>query len=152
VIRRHASHTPPEELLSELAAVEAASFPRPWGKEALRATLAGDGTAVVYLPAQELEVGAYCLYRQLEGELEILQMATQKAAQRQGLGRKLLTFVLDEAARSGCVAAFLEVRRSNAPAIALYESAGFRPCGVRPGYYQAAQGAEDALLLRRDLP
>ena len=41
--------------------------------------------------------------------------------------------------------ATLEVRRSNAPALRLYEGAGFRLMGVRPNYY--SQPVEDALVL-----
>jgi ribosomal-protein-alanine N-acetyltransferase len=45
----------------------------------------------------------------------------------------------------------LEVRAGNAPAIALYEGEGFVRVGVRRGYYPAAGGREDALLLRLEL-
>ena len=41
----------------------------------------------------------------------------------------------------------LEVRVSNAPAIALYEKLGFSPLGVRPGFYEAPR--EDALIMQR---
>jgi len=42
---------------------------------------------------------------------------------------------------------FLEVRASNAAALALYRSAGFREIGVRRGYYQNANGSEDAITM-----
>jgi ribosomal-protein-alanine N-acetyltransferase len=43
----------------------------------------------------------------------------------------------------------LEVRRGNAPAIALYRSRGYREVGVRPRYY--AEDGEDALVMDKDL-
>ena len=50
---------------------------------------------------------------------------------------------------------FLEVRESNAPAIALYERAGFKPVARRESYYPAGSDGhprEDALVMRRGLP
>jgi ribosomal-protein-alanine N-acetyltransferase len=44
---------------------------------------------------------------------------------------------------------FLEVRPSNTHAIGLYESAGFNEFSVRKGYYPAANGREDAILMGR---
>ena len=46
---------------------------------------------------------------------------------------------------------FLEVRPSNAAGIGLYERRGFRIIGRRPGYYSAADGKEDALVMQLDL-
>jgi ribosomal-protein-alanine N-acetyltransferase len=42
---------------------------------------------------------------------------------------------------------FLEVRPSNATALKLYASVGFERIGVRPSYYQALNGREDAVIL-----
>ena len=46
---------------------------------------------------------------------------------------------------------FLEVRPSNPPAIALYQSEGFNEVGRRPRYYPAASGREDALVMAMEL-
>ncbi len=64
-------------------------------------------------------------------EREILNLAVDPAARRRGVARRLLENELnrDEATW------FLEVRESNAAAIALYRSLGFRPVGVRKEYY-----------------
>jgi ribosomal-protein-alanine N-acetyltransferase len=149
--------TPSSALLSTLGAIEAACFDRPWGASGLAEVLAQAGAAVVYLE----DAPAYCLYQRVVDEVEILQLCTHPTAQRQGLGRRLVAAVLDEAEATGCVAVFLEVRASNRAAIALYEGAGFAVCGVRRGYYPAlgpalggadSAAAEDALLLRCDLP
>jgi ribosomal protein S18 acetylase RimI-like enzyme len=43
------------------------------------------------------------------------------------------------------------VRPSNDAARALYQYGNFRLIGVRRGYYPAAHGREDALVLKRDL-
>ena len=51
----------------------------------------------------------------------------------------------------GAVTMLLEVRPSNAKALALYENYGFQVIGRRKAYYPAAEGREDALVLRREL-
>ena len=48
-------------------------------------------------------------------------------------------------------AVFLEVDEGNQPARRLYQRAGFREVGRRPGYYQHGNHAATALVLRRDL-
>jgi ribosomal-protein-alanine N-acetyltransferase len=80
-------------------------------------------------------------------EYEIHTVGVDAAYQGQGIGRQLLTGLL-EYANGGTV--FLEVRTDNEPAIALYESAGFVRVGLRRRYYRAS-GA-DAYTMRRDPP
>jgi ribosomal-protein-alanine N-acetyltransferase len=87
-------------------------------------------------------------------EGELLNLAIDAEAQGCGLGRALLDSVLDELRHRSCTRCFLEVRRSNDAAIALYTSSGFTLAGVRKGYYpppHAAAKAEDALLYSRSL-
>jgi ribosomal protein S18 acetylase RimI-like enzyme len=59
--------------------------------------------------------------------------------------------MLDAARAAGMADAFLEVRPTNLSAIRLYLAMGFRQVGVRRGYYQAANGREDAAVLRLEL-
>jgi ribosomal-protein-alanine N-acetyltransferase len=61
----------------------------------------------------------------------------------------LLRALLDEASAAGCVHALLEVAAGNAPAVALYETFGFRAVGRRKGYY--AHPPDDALVMHRSL-
>ena len=81
-------------------------------------------------------------------EIEILNMAVDPAARRRGVGRTLLQVLLGLPGRN----LYLEVRASNAPARALYASAGFVEAGVRKGYYAALQGRasppEDAIVMK----
>ena len=77
------------------------------------------------------------------GEAELLRIAVSPEARGQGLGRRLLEACQRELAEEGLVHLFLEVRPSNAAAIRLYETCGWRPCGRRLRYY--ADG-EDAVL------
>lgn len=76
-------------------------------------------------------------------ELESIAVAAESL--RQGIGRLLLRALIGKLLDAGIEELWLEVRASNAPAIALYRAAGFRETGRRPAYY--ANPVEDALLM-----
>jgi ribosomal-protein-alanine N-acetyltransferase len=92
---------------------------------------------------------AYCSFRTVADEMEVLGLAVTPGCRRQGLGRWLLRLALSRGRREGARRAFLEVRPSNGPAIALYDGMGFRGAGRRRGYYK--DPVEDALVLSRSL-
>lgn len=78
----------------------------------------------------------------IPGEREILNVAVDPAHRRRGLGKGLIEAELARSNRAW----FLEVRESNAPAIALYQSMGFEPAGRRPNYYNSPP--EAAIVMR----
>lgn len=78
-------------------------------------------------------------------EYEIHTVGVDPAYQGRGIGKRMLTELLDHAS-GGSV--FLEVRTDNEPAIKLYEGSGFVNVGLRKRYYRAS-GA-DAYTMRRD--
>ncbi|MEM1342501.1 MAG: GNAT family N-acetyltransferase, partial [Pseudomonadota bacterium] len=85
--------------------------------------------------------------RLLPGEAEILTLAVQPEARRQGLGRLLVQELIAQA--TGAERVFLEVAESNQAARALYAACGFEEIGRRPGYYAYSDGgAEDALVMQ----
>lgn len=71
----------------------------------------------------------------------------RKSFQGQGLGRHILSYMLDRAKCLGADVVFLEVRESNRRAYNLYCSAGFNEVGRRVRYYPAHEGREDALIM-----
>jgi ribosomal-protein-alanine N-acetyltransferase len=82
------------------------------------------------------------------GEAHILNLCVAEAFRCHGVGKRLLSSLVERAAAAGMGAAFLEVRPSNTAAIRLYLSMGFEHVGSRRGYYQAAGGREDAAVLK----
>jgi ribosomal-protein-alanine N-acetyltransferase len=82
------------------------------------------------------------------GEGHVLNLCVRDSVRCRGIGRRLLSYLMDAARGSGAQDVFLEVRPSNTSAIRLYQSAGFQQIGIRRGYYQAAGGREDAVVLR----
>lgn len=84
-------------------------------------------------------------------EAHLLNLSVARAWQRRGLGRHLLQHFVAIAHDADARCIFLEVRPSNEAARALYAQAGFRDLYVRSGYYPAAHGREDAILMGLDL-
>lgn len=96
-------------------------------------------------------VGYLCA--RIVGEvIEILNVAVHPDCQRQGIGERLLSWVLERAneeREASC--AVLEVRASNEAALKLYVKLGFRVVGEREGYYIIPGGREKALLMECDI-
>ena len=91
-------------------------------------------------------VGYAVLMRVLD-EAHLLNISVARDCQGRGYGAALLKHLFDVARHFKASHMLLEVRPSNAPAIALYRKAGFRQLARRPDYYPAKKGREDALLM-----
>jgi len=94
-------------------------------------------------------LAAYVAFSTIAGEMEIMNIGTRPERRRQGLASLLLGAVLEICRRENVELGFLEVRRSNAAAIDLYEKFGFTQVGTRKNYYP--DNNEDALLYRLDI-
>lgn len=84
-------------------------------------------------------------------ECHLLNICVDPVYQRRGLGRQLLTHLLDIARSQHAHLAILEVRRSNHAAYALYNAVGFNEVGIRKNYYPGRRGREDAIVLACEL-
>jgi ribosomal-protein-alanine N-acetyltransferase len=97
------------------------------------------------------EMLGYAVLMLAVDDAEVLDVAVAAQYQRKGFGRALLEEILGLTSRADMRRMVLEVRVSNAPAIALYRSAGFEQIGLRRDYYPAKNGREDALLMGKVL-
>lgn len=93
---------------------------------------------------------AYAAYSVIVDEMELMNIGVHPFYRRKGHAKDLMAEMVRRCEEKGVVAGFLEVRTSNAGAIALYKRYGFEQVGVRKGYYP--DNGEDALLFRRDFP
>ena len=87
------------------------------------------------------------IFRCIVEESELLNLAVDFAARRQGVASELVQQVITECAAAGVRQIFLEVRESNAAARAFYERIKFRETGRRRSYYR--NPVDDAVLLAR---
>jgi [ribosomal protein S18]-alanine N-acetyltransferase len=94
---------------------------------------------------------AYAVLLLVLDEAHLLNISVLRDTQRRGHGAALLHYLCEQAHARGATQMFLEVRPSNTAALALYERSGFAPIGRRKGYYPAAVGREDAIVMRRAL-
>jgi [ribosomal protein S18]-alanine N-acetyltransferase len=78
------------------------------------------------------------------GEMHLLNLAVHRAHRRRGIARALLTAALAQGRGHNVSVVWLEVRPSNAAALALYQSFGFQEVGRRARYYN--DNGEDALI------
>lgn len=100
---------------------------------------------------QEGVIQAYGIMSVGAGEAHILNICVRPESQGRGLGRRVLTHLLNLARRYHADTALLEVRPSNEPALRLYRSLGFNEVAIRKNYYPHPNGREDALILMRAL-
>jgi ribosomal-protein-alanine N-acetyltransferase len=126
-----------------VADLERRCFDLSWGEKLLRAALSQKAFSVFALKRSGV-LAAFAMVYHAVDELEIVAIAVRPEDRRRGLAGRLLGLVLREAGKRGIVKSVLEVRPSNAAAIALYAAHGYRQAGIRPGYY--SDTGEDALV------
>jgi len=130
--------------LPQVIAIERRSFPTPWSLAMFVLELSKP-SGVCLAAIDGGKVVGYLVCARYDQVWHLMNIAVDPSSRRRGLGRRLLETML---VRAGPDASYtLEVRTSNAPAITLYESFGFRAAGKRPRYYQDT--GEDALIMWR---
>lgn len=125
-------------------ALEQIANPHPWSRKLIEESLATHHAVVLEEAGKLL---GYAFVQRIVDEAHLLDIAIEPAQRRRGLAKTLMRYLLDECFQDRISIWLLEVRVSNAPAIALYTALGFNEMGIRRNYYQSRQGREDALLM-----
>jgi len=138
------------EEIDVLVYVEHESFSNPWTRDMYVAEFGNPDVSFFYLArdAASGDVAGFCAFWRVLDELHINNLAVLPGQRRRGAASALLAHVLQEGVRLGAPRATLEVRRSNAAALRLYEKFGFSVAGVRRRYYTNPE--EDAMVLWRE--
>ncbi len=135
--------------LDRVIRIERAAYPYPWSQGNFRDSLnAGYSCWVAELDG---EVIGYWVLTTAVGEGHVLNCCISPAWQGRGHGHFLMQQLISAACRHGAEHLYLEVRSGNARAIRLYQGLGFEQIAVRPGYYPADEGREDAVVMRLTL-
>jgi ribosomal-protein-alanine N-acetyltransferase len=141
--------------LDRAAALHGESFAalgeRTWTRQDVAELLAAPGVAGLLLQADGADAG-FALCRVAADEAELLTIAVRPVHRRQGVGRRLLTAIVDHVREAGAGTLFLEVGADNPAARALYESMGFQAIAARAAYYRRGEGPPaDAVVMRLTL-
>ena len=137
------------EHVPQVAALERTCFSHPWTEDMLRQELWNDAAVIVVAEGEDGTVLGYAGLQAVLDEGYINNVAVERDARRHGVASALLdVFCRFGAAKLAFLT--LEVRASNAPAIALYEKYGFQRAGLRPKYYDKPR--EDAVIMTREFP
>ena len=130
-----------------LAELEKLCFSQPWSEEAFLSFAANGG--VLTVSRENGSVSGYLGAVFAADEGEIANVAVAPEARRRGIASRLLDDLEEKARPRGVKTLYLDVRVSNAGAIALYEKKGFYRVGLRKGFYRSP--GEDAFVYRKDL-
>lgn len=133
--------------LEEVLAIEKMSFPAPWSRFLFEQEFLFPQAHLLAAadPALPDRVWGYLCFWLVAEETHILNLAVHPQWRCQGVGGRLLEYVVDYSRAKGAEEIFLEVRRSNYRAISLYRRFHFQPRGVRPRYY--SDSGEDAIIM-----
>lgn len=135
--------------LHRVVEIEQATFSDPWSRRDFLDSLRRPEVRGLALDDSDGRLVGYGLCVLAADEGEILNLAVDPAARRRGLGRVLVAALVDWLRLGGAARVYLEVRRSNSAAIALYQACGFSLLGARPSYYSHPR--EDALTMSLDV-
>lgn len=142
IVKMEQSHVAP------IAALEKLCFSDPWSENSIAYELTS--RLSYWLVALENgEVVGYIGSQSVLGESDMMNVAVHPDHRRKGVAEALVLALAKDLKERDNVYLTLEVRVSNAPAIALYEKLGFTQVGRRPNYYRNPK--EDALILRKTL-
>lgn len=131
--------------LASVSDIERRSYDFPWSHGVFRDCLLA-GYVCLVLDRGDQVIG-YTILSVAAAEAHILNLCIDPGFRGLGYGELLLNKLIDRARYAEVEAIFLEVRPSNANALALYRKKGFRKIAKRPAYYQSKQGREDADVL-----
>jgi ribosomal-protein-alanine N-acetyltransferase len=141
------------EDVEQVYAIDVLSFSLPWSTRSYRYEVSENPNSRPWVAEASDELG----HRQVVGmtvvwvildEAHVANLAVHPDFRQRGIGRRLLACGLLDAVKSGTTQSFLEVRRGNLTAQALYHEFGYEVVGVRVGYYSDTH--EDALLMTLD--
>ena len=135
--------------LNAIERIERASYPTPWSRSMFASELAKPSSICLgAFDLETLELVGYLVISRYVDAWHVMNVAVADEHRRKGIATMMLERLFEVTAGRGRRGYTLEVRVSNAGAVALYERLGFKPRGVRRGYY--TDNREDALIMWKD--
>ena len=132
-----------EEYLDEILAIEREAFSQPWTYHHFKNDLLRNVLSENWVGLDNNNVIAYVFGWLVSGEYHLNNIAVHCDYREKGIGKRVLTNVIEKIRKLNVHTMFLEVSASNLPARKLYESNGFEAVGERKDYYTKG---DDAVL------
>ena len=133
--------------VAQVAELEKLCFSDPWSEKSVASEL--NNPLAFWLVAEDNgRVAGYIGSQTVLDETDMMNVAVHPDYRKQGIATALIVGLVEELRKMGSHSLTLEVRASNAPAIALYEKLSFVEIGRRKNYYRNPK--EDALILRKE--
>jgi ribosomal-protein-alanine N-acetyltransferase len=137
--------------LEEVVSVSATSPSNPWSKQMFIEEMQHPNASCYVMasgePSTASPLGFIC-FRNVGDESDLLNIGVHPEFRGCGIGKKQMTFYVEECQQRGAKTLYLEVDARNQPAVRLYLSQAYRQNGVRKNFYQ---GKFDALLMMRTI-
>ncbi|MGH2767608.1 MAG: ribosomal protein S18-alanine N-acetyltransferase [Actinomycetota bacterium] len=134
--------------LRQVLRIEAQVYPRPWSGSLFLQEMARKSDRVYLVARLDGRVVGYGGLMLGGGEAHITTVAVDPAFHRRRIGTRIMLALMDAGVERGARSVSLEVRKSNTGAQQMYERFGFRPVGIRRGYY--VETGEDAVVMWAD--
>lgn len=143
-----------ERDLEEVAEIEKGIFTQPWTRDGFYSSMISKDTIYLVVENNAIDndkkenvgrICGYCGLLQALDEADITNVAVRESARGKKIGYRMLTELMRLGEERGITAFTLEVRKSNAPALALYEKLGFETAGIRKNFYDFPK--EDAVIM-----
>lgn len=131
----------------EVAELDKLCFAMPWSEESFRQEFTENERALYIVAEIGGRIVGYAGMWVILDEGHITNVCVHPDYRKRHIGEGILRVLIAAGAQVGVERTTLEVRKSNAPAIALYEKLGFVQEGVRKGYYE--NNNEDAIIMWR---
>ena len=121
--------------IGTVAQLERENFSMPWSENVLSSEL-NNPLSLWLVAVEDNSVVGYVGSQIVPDEADMMNIAVSTDYRRKGIARELVCSLLTALKERGVVSLTLEVRASNEPAKALYETMGFVQVGRRPNYYR----------------
>ncbi|MBR4282924.1 MAG: ribosomal protein S18-alanine N-acetyltransferase [Clostridia bacterium] len=120
-----------------------------WDEETLKSYCENPLSIFLKSFDEKNELSGYICGRFICETAEIDRVVVDEKFRGKGFAKSLINEFEKIAKSKGVFEILLEVRRSNAPAISLYEKSGFVKISERKGYY--SNPTEDAIIMRKEI-
>ena len=135
-----------EDDIPRIQEIEREAISPPWSHGGLLAEIFRDNSFFALAVDADTVMG-FIILRHTADEGDLFQIAVDAAYRRRGAADALMSNALEWGWGRGIIVVYLEVRKSNAAAIALYEKHGFKKSSLRKRYY--IDPVEDAIVMTR---